>query len=71
MLVTMALGSSLLKFQGSWGKAKIVFRYPDPQNVNDFVSQVYSLTLYSDELISYRIASLRSHLADAEAFMGR
>ena len=45
MLVTVALGSPLLKFQGSWGKAKIVFRYPDPQNVNDFVFQVYSLTL--------------------------
>lgn len=45
MLVTMALGSSLLKFQGSSGKAKTVFRYPDPQNVNDFESQVCSLTL--------------------------
>ena len=45
MLVTMALGSSLLKFQGSWGKAKTVFRYPDPQNVNDFEFQVHSLTV--------------------------
>ena len=51
MLVTMALRSSLLKFQGSWGKAKTVFRYPDPQNVNDFEFQVCSLTLLSHGLV--------------------
>ena len=71
MLVTMALRSSLLKFQGSWGKAKTVFRYPDPQNVNDFEFQVYS-RFYSNGTsfngsISFRTATLGSHLADAGA----